>query len=77
MLFRSVTREGKVRMERYYIPGTKGSVFSLRGEFSFGVDSILLSAFSKTKSVNLAVDLCSGSGIVALRNTRCCIVRKE
>ena len=47
-------------MEKYYIPGTKGSVFSLRGEFSFGVDSILLSAFSKTKSVNLAVDLCRG-----------------
>lgn len=56
-------------MEKHYIPGTKGSVFSLRGDFSFGVDSILLSAFSKTKSVNLAVDLCSGSGIVALRNT--------
>lgn len=55
-------------MEKHYIPGTKGVVYSLPEGFSFGVDSILLSAFSKTKAGLCAMDICSGTGMIALRN---------
>ena len=55
-------------MEKHFIPGTEGVIYSLPGHFSFGVDSILLSAFSKCKKNLNLMDICSGTGIVALRN---------
>lgn len=57
-------------MEEHYIPGTTDEIYGEREQFSFGVDSILLSAFARAKRTDEVLDLCSGNGIVALRIAR-------
>lgn len=57
-------------MQRHYIPGTNDEIYGDREQFSFGVDSILLSSFARAKCKDDVLDLCSGNGIVALRIAR-------
>lgn len=48
-----------------YVPGTNHKIYQDRDSFSFGVDSIILSSFSKPKGV--VFDLGTGNGIIPLR----------
>ncbi len=47
------------------VSGTNFYIYQDKDDFSFGIDAILLSDFTKAK--NNHIDLCTGNGIVALR----------
>ena len=54
-------------MDKHYIPNTKGVIFTNKNKFSFNIDSILLSYFSKVKKDKILIDIGSGTGIVGFR----------
>lgn len=47
------------------VSGTNFYIYQNKDDFSFGIDAILLSDFTKAKKNH--IDLCTGNGIVALR----------
>lgn len=49
------------------VPGTPYFIYQNTDFFKYGIDSVLLSWFAKTKRHAVCVDLCAGSGIVGLR----------
>ena len=49
-----------------FIPNTELKIFADKGEFSFGVDSILLINFAKIKSKATVLDIGAGTGILSL-----------
>lgn len=54
-------------MEKHYIPGTNLEILAQRDKFSFGIDAILLTEFAKMKKNKIAIDIGTGTGILALR----------
>ena len=54
-------------MDKHYIPNTKGVIFANKNKFSFSIDSILLSYFSKVKKDKILIDIGAGTGIVGFR----------
>ena len=54
-------------MDKHYIPNTEGVIFTNKNKFSFSIDSILLSYFSKVKKDKILIDIGSGTGIVGFR----------
>lgn len=50
------------------IPGTPYTIYQSPSNFRYGIDAILLSWFAKAHAEAQAIDLCSGTGIVALRH---------
>lgn len=54
-------------MQEDYIPGTSLKIHQSDDVFKFGIDSILLSSFSKMKKNTYLMDIGCGSGILALR----------
>lgn len=50
-----------------YIPGTNLKIYQSRDKFSFGVDRILLSSFSKMKKNSKLLDIGAGTGILSMR----------
>lgn len=51
-------------MEKHFIPNTEGVIFANKKKFSFGIDSILLSHFSKVKKDKILIDIGAGTGII-------------
>ena len=47
------------------VSGTNFYIYQDKDDFSFGIDAVLLSDFTKAKKNH--IDLCTGNGIVALR----------
>ena len=54
-------------MDKHYIPNTKGVIFANKNKFSFSIDSILLSYFSKVKKDKILIDIGAGTGIIGFR----------
>lgn len=54
-------------MEKHFIPNTEGVIFANKKKFSFGIDSILLSHFSKVKKDKILIDIGAGTGIIGFR----------
>ena len=54
-------------MDKHYIPNTKGVIFTNKNKFSFNIDSILLSYFSKVKKDKILIDIGAGTGIIGFR----------
>ena len=44
-------------MEKHFIPNTEGVIFANKKKFSFSIDSILLSHFSKVKKDKILIDI--------------------
>lgn len=49
------------------IPGTNLWIYQQQDYFKYGIDSILLSWFARTKKGSICVDICAGSGIIGIR----------
>lgn len=54
-------------MEKHFIPNTEGVIFANKKKFSFSIDSILLSHFSKVKKDKILIDIGAGTGIIGFR----------
>ena len=54
-------------MDKHYIPNTQGVIFANKNKFSFSIDSILLSYFSKVKKDKILIDIGAGTGIIGFR----------
>lgn len=54
-------------MDKHYIPNTEGVIFANKNKFSFSIDSILLSYFSKVKKDKILIDIGAGTGIIGFR----------
>ena len=50
-----------------YVPGSKLKIIQNKKRFCYGIDAILLSSFVKTRNINYAMDLGTGTGIIPLR----------
>lgn len=54
-------------MKLNFIPGTNYEIYSIENSFSFGIDAILLSDFSKIPKNAIGLEIGGGTGIVSLR----------
>lgn len=50
-----------------YVPKTEYMIYQDRSKFSYGLDSIILSSFSKMREKSKLIDIGSGNGILSLR----------
>lgn len=50
------------------IPGTSYRILQYKERFRYGIDAILLSWYAKADPKDTVIDLCSGTGIVAMRH---------
>ena len=55
------------KLQQNFIPGTNLNIYSLKNNFSFGIDAILLSNFAKVKNDRILVDIGAGTGIIGFR----------
>ncbi len=51
------------------IPGTPHEIYQFTSHFRYGTDAVLLSWYAKASSKDICIDLCSGTGIVAIRQS--------
>lgn len=54
-------------MDKHFIPGTDGAIFTNKDSFSFGIDAILLSDFVRVKTQSNLIDIGAGTGILGFR----------
>ncbi len=50
------------------IPGTPYGIYQYENRFRYGMDAVLLSWCARAEKEDVCIDLCSGTGIVALRH---------